>query len=94
MTRNELAQQVVAKGIKTEKSPFFMSAAQLTELLAATTTKANRGEKRTKIIELIKAGKTRKEILSELSSNNIITTVGYLNNVAIALNLKIVSSKK
>jgi hypothetical protein len=93
MTRNELAQQVVERGIKTPKSPFFMSVADLTVLLqpAAAPT---RGEKQKLIVDAIKSGKTRSEILIELKAQGIITSVGYLNNVAAHHKLPIVSDRK
>lgn len=93
MTRNELAQQVVAKGIKTEKSPFFMSSAQL-EVLLMQSPKLEKGEKQRIITSMIKAGKTRVEILTELKAQGIITTVGYINNIALVLKLKITSIRK
>ena len=93
MTRNQLAQQVVAKGIKTPKSPFFMSVADLTVLLQPAST-SSRGEKQKLIVDSIKAGKTRAEILTELKAKGIVTSVGYLNNVAAHHKLVIKSQRK
>ncbi len=93
MTRNELAQQVVAQGIKTPKSPFFMSIAELTVLLQPTA-KLEKGEKCKMIVAAINAGKTRSEILVELKSRGILTSVGYLNNIALDRKLKIAPERK